>query len=72
LHGTATNHIQIVARGSEIAVFANEELAAYVIDPDYERDSGPGQINIVSANFGSSKQITFFDKLKLWILPNQP
>ena len=72
LRGTATNHIQIVAVRSEIAVFANGELAAYVIDPDYERDSGAGQINIVTANFGSSNQTTFFDNLKLWILPNHP
>lgn len=72
LHGTATNHIQIIARGSEIAVFANGELAAFVIDPDYERDSGAGQVNIVTANFGSLKQTLFFDNLKLWILPNHP
>lgn len=69
LSGMAANHIQVVARGGEIAVLANGELALYVLDPNYERDSGSGSFNLVAHNWGNYEQTVFLDNIKLWILP---
>lgn len=67
--GFETNHLQIIARGAQIAVLVNGQLVAFATDPDpFER----GTVGLVVCNVGDVPLEARWDNLRLWDISNLP
>ncbi len=65
-----TNHVQIIAVGSETAVYVNGETLFYVDDADYSPQYGVGSINLGVCNLGETVREVRWDNLKVWDIAN--
>ncbi len=61
-----TNHVQLIASGSETAVYVNGEQVIYIDDPDYTDQYGAGTINLGICNLGESPREVRWNNLKVW------
>jgi hypothetical protein len=69
--GSETNHIQIIARGSEIAVYANGKAFLYGNDEGYAE---PSWMNPISLNVCTHNEVTEvrWDNLRIWDISGLP
>ncbi len=63
--GTATNHLQIIAKGPQIAVLVNGQPAAFVTYTN-AKPSEKGIIRLMACNSGDTPLRAQFDNLKIW------
>jgi len=67
--GYETNHLQIIAKGPQIAVAVNGEWATLVADPGYTTQLEKGRIRLDAGNEdGGAPLRVHFDNLKIWII----
>ncbi|RMD66795.1 DUF1565 domain-containing protein, partial [Candidatus Parcubacteria bacterium] len=69
--GFETNHLQIIAKGPQIAVFVNGEPVTLVYDPDFSSTFEKGLFDLVVCTpNGKSTLRVHFDNLKIWDISN--
>jgi hypothetical protein len=67
-----TNHVQLIASGSETAVYVNGKQVIYIDDPGYTEQYGAGTINLGICNLGESPREVRWDNLKVWDISGLP
>ena len=71
--GYETNHLQIIAKGPQIAVAVNGEWATLVTDPYYTTQMEKGRIRLkVNNEDGGTPLRAHFDNLKIWDISDLP
>jgi hypothetical protein len=61
--GYETNRLQIVVRGSQIAVYVNGQVGGFVTDP---RPFDRGRVAFTVCNFGNTSLEARWDNLRIW------
>lgn len=64
--GLAVNHVKVIVKSSEIAVFVNREIIAYVKEPNYSKASSRGKISFQVSNPSSTPLQVKFSNLIIW------
>jgi hypothetical protein len=65
--GYETNHLQIIAKGAQIALAVNGEWATLVTDPGYTTQLEEGTIRLDAGNDGGGTPLRVqWDNLKIW------
>lgn len=63
--GTGTNHLQLIVKGSQMAVFVNKKLAVLAEDPE---PLGKGPIALTACNVNDLPLRVQWDNLRVWDL----
>lgn len=64
--GNVTNHLKVIAKGPQIAVFINEELAALITDPNYAPKNAGGKFSLGISSKSNIPIRAQIDNLKIW------
>lgn len=64
--GLQSNHLKVIAKGPKIAVFLNDQLAAFITDPQYQKATKKGRIHLWAGNNGKTPLRVQWDNLKIW------
>lgn len=67
--GVQADHLQIIARGPQLAVFVNGQLAGYLEDPQRARE---GDISFAVCSPGDAPLRAQWDDLKIWDISDLP
>jgi len=70
--GDEANHLQIVARGPQIAVYMNGVPVLYTEDAGYTGRFKSGWVSLVVCNSGDVPMRAHWDNLKVWDISNLP
>jgi len=61
-----TNHLQIIAKGPQIAVLINKKPVFFAVDPEYELYPSKGEIHLKTCSNSQSTSQVYYDSLMIW------
>jgi hypothetical protein len=74
--GLESNHIVLIVRGTEMAVYANGMPVLHILDTPYSEKSTTGEFSLVTCHMGNDPAgepvEARWDNLKLWDISNLP